>query len=252
MKCHECIEQLSAYIDHMLTPEEQKELERHLESCQSCQEELKALIEIVESIAALEDVEIPETLHEDIMKSIHEDKESIKKNVKLKTWMKYVASTAAALLIVVILLDGSQILQHKKSSLTKTESASEEQIQDNMMLSNDTQMKEYKASQEADAADNPPEQSIAIAQNRDITSELTEVWEVISLDKVKTVELISAYITTYELQAMYLPDESNPTSIIIYQINNKNELFNSIKGINNDIKISKEEPEGENLEIIIK
>ncbi len=251
MKCHECIEQLSAYSDHMLTQEEQKEVEMHLKVCPSCREELEILKEILDKISTLQDVEVPDTLHGSIMKSIYKDKETKEKNMRLKRWMKYSVSIAAALFIVVVLIDESQIVNYKKSESAKAESVADVRMQENIMLADETINSEYKTAQAPDSLENIDEQSIGILQSREIQEELLEVWEVITPEKEKVLELIKEYIGNYELQYQYLLDEV-PGKIIIYQIKNKEELFNKIIQISSITKINKKELEGEDLEIIIK
>ncbi len=251
MKCHKCIEQLSAYSDHMLTGEEQKEVEMHLKVCPSCREELDVLTEMLNKISTLQDVEVPDMLHAGIMKRIYKDKEVREKNSHLKRWMKYSVSIAAALFIVVILIDQSQIVNYKKSESAQTESAAEARMQENIMVADETINSEYKTAQAPDSLENTDEQSIGILQSREIQEELLEVWEVITPEKEKVLELIKEYIGNYELQYQYLLGEV-PGKIIIYQIQNKEELFNKIIQINSVTKINKKELQGEDLEIIIK
>ncbi|HEY6808000.1 MAG TPA: mycothiol system anti-sigma-R factor [Gemmatimonadales bacterium] len=39
MKCRECLEHLYDYLDQELTPESEREIRRHLASCQPCGEQ---------------------------------------------------------------------------------------------------------------------------------------------------------------------------------------------------------------------
>lgn len=70
MKCETCYVWMSSYIDNELKGEELIAFEDHLNHCTSCQEELGILGEIVKDISALEERELPDGFHQNLMERI--------------------------------------------------------------------------------------------------------------------------------------------------------------------------------------
>lgn len=62
--CATTLEELSAYLDGELSPEEERTLQRHLTTCTSCQEKVKALAALEEAVTrSAETALVPQTLH---------------------------------------------------------------------------------------------------------------------------------------------------------------------------------------------
>lgn len=59
MSAHRLQQQLSAYLDGELTPDEMAEVRRHLTDCQACQEELDGLRATKTMLAGLKQPELP-------------------------------------------------------------------------------------------------------------------------------------------------------------------------------------------------
>ncbi len=57
MSCEELSEELSAYLDHELSPEERARLEDHLQTCPRCRQELESLRAVSRLVASLPQVE---------------------------------------------------------------------------------------------------------------------------------------------------------------------------------------------------
>jgi hypothetical protein len=62
IKCSKAIELMSSYIDCMAEPEESRNLEFHLESCEPCQRQLHSYISLRSMLASVEPVRPPEDL----------------------------------------------------------------------------------------------------------------------------------------------------------------------------------------------
>lgn len=63
--CAKPLEELSAYLDGELSPEEERAIQRHLTTCTSCQEKVQALAALEEAVTrSAETALVPQTLHE--------------------------------------------------------------------------------------------------------------------------------------------------------------------------------------------
>lgn len=106
MKCIDCIDKLSAYIDNELDLIEKKEVEKHLQMCEGCREELVLLTHIQEKIKDIDQIHLPEGFHEQLMKKVDEDSKINGIKAKKRSTMGgrrivgYLSAVAAALLIV--------------------------------------------------------------------------------------------------------------------------------------------------------
>ncbi|MDF2612602.1 MAG: hypothetical protein K0S71_388 [Clostridia bacterium] len=251
MKCYECTEQLSAYIDNMLTPEEQKDVEMHLKTCPSCQKELDSLRYMLNHIDSLEEAEIPETLHQDIMRAIHKEKKIQRNIIPFKGWMKYVTSAAAAIFLVIILLDANLTgIKNEKISALETPKMMQDEAGEPIAFASEAQ-----AEDNLEAASLPVPESgkedIVLKRSK-MADEVIEEWEILSNEKIKIIEAIKEYISSNGINAEYNPDENNVSEVILYKVPDKEKLFDILKETDNQIEVSKAGQEGENLKIIIK
>ena len=78
IKCAHCKEQLSAYLDGIMTAEEKKLIEEHLSMCEHCKAALSELIKTQETLRNLEEVEPPPWFTQKIMNRVREEAESKK------------------------------------------------------------------------------------------------------------------------------------------------------------------------------
>ncbi|PHV71060.1 hypothetical protein CS063_06920 [Sporanaerobium hydrogeniformans] len=112
MKCKHCIERLSEYYDNQLNSKEQQQIEAHLGTCTYCQEEWRKWKFILEEVHHLEEVPVPENLHERMLAGVKKEqsKELIDKNHKTftkywynRSWIKVTGSVAAVFILVITL-----------------------------------------------------------------------------------------------------------------------------------------------------
>ena len=99
MKCIEYSELISAYVDEMLSPQEEKQLIMHLKTCQSCQEELESLKQLQKMCHQIEEVSLPDTFHEQLMQRL----KSEKKTKPLIKWRWQYGGALVATMLVGIL-----------------------------------------------------------------------------------------------------------------------------------------------------
>ena len=78
INCARCNEQLSAYIDGIVTAEEKKLIEEHLSMCEHCSLALSELKKTQETLRNLEEVEPPPWFTQKIMNRVRKEAESKK------------------------------------------------------------------------------------------------------------------------------------------------------------------------------
>ncbi len=102
MNCENVKELLWAYLENETTAEETAEIEKHLETCTACRNELEQQKEIRNALASLPDEELPEGYHTELMQKLQAERKVVPFPVKKKTrgW-KQLSMIAAAVLVVV-------------------------------------------------------------------------------------------------------------------------------------------------------
>jgi len=108
MKCDEINDRLSLYIDNELSPEEMRQVEEHLQSCEICQKEYEDYKNLISVLNGLPEEEPPEgyckRLHKKLLENSpqREIKKQVSKIMSLNRskWLKY-GSIAAALVLVI-------------------------------------------------------------------------------------------------------------------------------------------------------
>ena len=102
MDCTKLLEEMSMYIDNMLSETERIEFERHLEACEDCRFEFNNFKTMLECINEIEEIELPldfeATLHNRLLK----EAEATRKQIKFPFRLKVISGVAAAVAVVVI------------------------------------------------------------------------------------------------------------------------------------------------------
>ncbi len=130
MKCIEYSELISAYVDEMLSPQEEEKLMKHLKTCEACQEELEVLKQMQMMYRSLEEVSLPDQFHEDLIKRLKAESE-VKSEHKAKHPIKrrwqYGSALAAAMLVGVLFLNqlGITSSESKFSEYTASDTTAE-------------------------------------------------------------------------------------------------------------------------------
>ena len=75
MKCQSVQKEFSAYQDGELEPQEHEEVRRHLESCQSCQEQYEKLEQIWQTLGKLEEIRPDPWFYPQLIRKINEPPE---------------------------------------------------------------------------------------------------------------------------------------------------------------------------------
>jgi hypothetical protein len=107
INCAHCKEQLSAYLDGIMTVEEKKLLEEHLSSCGYCSLAFSELKKTEETLRSLEEVEPPPWFTQKIMNRVREEAEPRKRLLQRLFYplhIKIPAEALATCLVVVLAL----------------------------------------------------------------------------------------------------------------------------------------------------
>lgn len=106
MKCVDCRENLWAYLEHDVSEDMAQQIQQHLQTCQSCQEELKWTQNMMQTLRDLPDEPLPEGFHAELMQKI---KAEAKQNnvvsfpkAKSKNWKNFGLVAAAVLLVAAV------------------------------------------------------------------------------------------------------------------------------------------------------
>ena len=70
MNCEAVREMLWAYLEKETTADEAVKIEEHLKTCADCRKELELQKEMMETLAGLPDVDLPEGYHAELMQKL--------------------------------------------------------------------------------------------------------------------------------------------------------------------------------------
>lgn len=114
MKCEECREKLSAYLDG--AAEDAAGIKEHLAGCAACQGEKEMLEEMMAVLKSLPNEELPEGYHAELMQKLQaEAAPNVVPFPKKKPRWRQMSMIAAAALIVVAVGGGNGILQMRQN-----------------------------------------------------------------------------------------------------------------------------------------
>lgn len=115
MKCIEYNELISAYVDEMLSPQEEEQLIMHLKTCQSCQEELESLKQLQKMCHQIEEVSLPDTFHEQLMQRLKCEK---KTKLFIKWRWQYGGALVATMLVGILFWNQLDFVTSKNETAT--------------------------------------------------------------------------------------------------------------------------------------
>lgn len=104
MDCEVVRNLMSSYIDKDINEIDRIEFEEHLKNCADCMEEYNLLLSTVTYCNQLEEIELPETFHQELMGKIKElgnDRNRYKKNFFRRNW-SWMAGVAAVFVVAAI------------------------------------------------------------------------------------------------------------------------------------------------------
>ncbi len=98
MKCQDCIDLISQYIDNKLEKDKAAQVEKHLAQCGKCQRIYEDLKAIVSACGSMEEIEPPAELNSMIKERIQKER---KRSARKASW-KAITAVAAAVLVIFI------------------------------------------------------------------------------------------------------------------------------------------------------
>jgi len=102
IKCEQCLETLSAYLDGELPEAEMKKIDTHLKECSACSEELELLKAIVSVCNDLTE-ELPESFETSLHKRLEKAKEDFQDTKRKALNLRLISQIAAGFIIVITL-----------------------------------------------------------------------------------------------------------------------------------------------------
>lgn len=171
MRCNDCLNLLSSYIDNELTSEERLEFEAHLNKCASCKEELAIQSNIRQLLLTQNNLSMPSELHDKIMQSIKNTDTNKKRHsfIYNRKYMQALTTMAACFVLVVCFV----VFQHSSYNVKFSTAQEESSISADSAKENAIAMK-----QEIDSADN----NVLASENRSLDNDLMIKREKASLD----------------------------------------------------------------------
>ncbi|TCT17098.1 putative zinc finger protein [Natranaerovirga pectinivora] len=105
MNCNKVQSLISLYLDNSLSEIEKLELEKHIENCPSCKEEVRTYAFLMSELSHLDDEkDLPEHYHKDLMSKL----KNTSQKKKRFNYRPYISSAAAIILVVLVVSIFSQ------------------------------------------------------------------------------------------------------------------------------------------------
>lgn len=117
-KCENIKLKFADYFDDLIEKEDKEEIENHINQCESCKKEFQELSFLLDSLSNLEEIELPEGYHIDLMKKIEElSEDKVKKFFKKKIipFKKEILIIAAMLMLVIGMPNFEKIINQKNN-----------------------------------------------------------------------------------------------------------------------------------------
>jgi len=212
MKCIEYSELISAYVDEMLSPQEEEKLMKHLKTCQVCQKELEVLKQMQRMCQSIEEVSLPDKFHEDLMKRLKAENR-VKYPTKFK-W-QYGGALVATMLVGILFLNQLGITSSKSKSTSEyatTDTVAEENAETEAMpYEAETKVAEARVQDEIDSAVKRTQPESRVFMMQDVGA--NNVWKVQVEDSEVFIEALKRY-----LDAEQIVYEQTVEGVSIYQV----------------------------------
>lgn len=224
MKCIEYSELISAYVDEMLSPQEEKKLMMHLKTCQACQKELEVLKQMQMMCHHIEEVSLPDKFHEDLMKRL---KAENKVNYPMKFKWQYGGALVATMLVGILFFNQLGLISSKNE--TTTGYTTKNRVAEDGNMTTDTVP---YASQSQVAEARIQDETGLIAHEKQLESstfmagetETQNVWKVEVENSKAFIEALKAYLD--KEQIVY---EQIEEGMSIYQMQDSKSLMDWLK-----------------------
>lgn len=245
MKCIEYSELISAYVDEMLSPQEEEKLMMHLKTCQACQKELEVLKQMQMMCQHLEEVPLPDKFHEELMRRLKVENK-VKSPIKFK-W-QYGGALVATMLVGILFFNQLGLSSSKNETATgyatKNQVAEDNTTTEVAPYASQSQVAEARMQDEAGliAHEKQLESSTFMAEE----TEAQNAWKVEVEDSKAFIEALKAYLD--KEQIVY---EQIEEGMSIYHIQDSKSLMDWLKEHSFSFEGSEVTPES-NIQLEIK
>ena len=135
MRCHECEDKITLYIDGLLTKEETENMKAHIGECEECRQVYRQTHKMVDILKQIEPVNVPLSFHSDLMDKIEKERQSNedKKIINIQRWSYKKALPIVAVLMsgFILFSSGNIIIKNKQSSYNGEEQNNYVQVTNN-------------------------------------------------------------------------------------------------------------------------
>lgn len=222
MKCIEYKELISACVDEMLSPQEEEKLMMHLKTCQACQKELEVLKQMQMMCHDMEEVSLPDSFHEDLMKRLKSESQ-VKSLAKFKFKWQYGGALVATMLVGVLFFNQLSMTSFKSESTSESAAIDQVTEGDTTMGAEPyiarSEVAEVKIQDESDSVAKKNQIESRASMLQDAGSE--NIWKVQVEDTEAFLEAIKEY-----LGAAQITYEQTEEGMSIYQVKNSHALMN--------------------------
>ena len=246
MKCIEYSELISAYVDEMLSPQEEEKLMMHLKTCQACQKELEVLKQMQIMYHHIEEVSLPNKFHKDLMKKLNAENK-VKSPIKFK-W-QYGGALVATMLVGILFFNQLDRISSKDETTTGYTAANQVAEDNNMTTdiapyASQNQVAKARIQDETGIIphENQLESGVFVAEE----VEAQNVWKVEVENPKDFIETFKAYLD--KEQIVY---EQIEEGMSIYQVKDSKALMDWLKEHSTSFEGSEVIPES-NVQLEIK
>lgn len=205
MECSNAKELITLYIDGRIEANQKAALEEHVSSCGECLEELVSLKDIISSLNDIEQLELPEGYHNELMRKIKADKSGF-------SFRRY-AAAAAGVILTVLALSVVNLLVSFMGTGRDTATGNGTAQYNFAANSNDagTLSGYYSAADEAEASSSPQVKATQLAAAKLFTTEKIEKNVSIEIkveditEAVRAINMLNGYNTSSDV-SYYNPE----------------------------------------------
>lgn len=202
MKCDECKDKISLYIDQMVDEAEEKAMVAHLDLCETCHKEYEVLVEMIQLLKPSDEIDMPREFHGDLMRRLKQEQKVIPIKGKRFKW-GYPAGLVATFLVGLIVFNQSFVAD-KNSTASQMPMVASNIDQDHEMQIVEGAVQE-EITKEAKDVDTSLPLTNEMKRTVDDTSIEQVVWEITITNPVDFIEVLKTYLDNQ--QVTYVEEE---------------------------------------------
>lgn len=204
MKCDECKDKISLYIDGMVDEAEEKAIVAHLDLCETCQKEYEVLTEMIQVLKFSDDIDMPRAFHEDLMRRLKQEQKVTPIRGKRFKW-GYPAGLVATFLVGLIMFSHS-LVADKNSHVSQIP-----MVASHINEEHETQMGKGAAQEGVTATKEIQDADVSLPLTNEMKRNIDDapieqvVWEVTITNPAHFIEILKTYLDNQ--QVAYVEEE---------------------------------------------